>query len=94
MIEIVKRRWQASRLESVDGAYVGYAGGTYEVFHPRWWQLHRWLAWWASKRAKGTVVFQTRMLDGSIAERTMRVWQVVPRPRARIEDQFKRPPIT
>jgi hypothetical protein len=68
----------------LDGVYVGHAGGTYEVFDPRWWQVWRWLTWWRSRRAKGTVLF--RWAD---AKREVRVWEVRPAPRKRIEDQFR-----
>ena len=80
-------------LPRLDGVYVGHAGGTYEVFDPRWWQVWRWVAWARSKRAKGLVTFDTRLLGGRVVSRTVRVWEAPRPPRVRIEDQFKRPPI-
>ena len=78
---------------SVDRAYTGLDGKLYEVFDPRWWQLWRWWGWLTSRRAKGWVTFECRMLDGYTHVRRVRAWEVQPRPRVRIEDQFRRPPI-
>jgi hypothetical protein len=76
-------------LASLDGVYVGHTGGTFEVFDPPWWHVRRWWRWWRSKRAKGEVEFKTLLTAGGEVVRVVRVWEVVPVPRRRVEDQFR-----
>ena len=89
IVRVVRRR-ERSGLESLDGAHVGKDGHVFEVFAPRWWELGRWLAWAMSKRAKGTVRFETVMLTGVVVVRVVKVWEVRARSSRRIEDQFKK----
>jgi hypothetical protein len=48
-----------------DGMVVVTSGGErYQVFLPRWWELHRWLRWWFDKRQPKAVITITGSSGG------------------------------
>lgn len=74
----------------LDRARVGHDGETYEVFDPRWWQVHRWVWWvvfvvWGKKPR----AFLDVSSNDHTVEQRIRIWQPPVPPRRRIEDQFK-----
>lgn len=76
-----------------DGLRVGHNGMHCVVFDPEWWEVHRWLGWWRDtvvrKRHHGFTTIYIDLGGGRSVDRIVRVLEVLPVPRRRIEDLFK-----